>query len=186
MKKNLNNDHFHFELPEENAAELRCMLHPTIQRAWKIQTDTWFPGMREQTKELRDARGKKEEMPVEGRIRSKHYFQTKLFKYSIEDVEEARHKFIIRGASDYIESDKKERQEQMKKDEGIIAKKTVLNKVTKKEEVLNVPFHTLFKRDIPVEKDLYLNRKEMYRPVSSHQFRSNQKQQWIDGAFKLF
>jgi hypothetical protein len=32
---------FEYEVPDENIVEVRCMLHPTIQRAWKAPTDTY-------------------------------------------------------------------------------------------------------------------------------------------------
>lgn len=172
---------FEFALPEENAVEIRCMLHPTIQRAWKYETDTWFPGMRQYFKTLLPADKKVEERKVE----PKQYFKSKLFQYNIEDVEEARSKPVVRCSSNYIEADRLERQDQLEKDKLIIAKRTVYDKVTKKDKVVNVPFKTLFPKE--EAKAASIMHGEAYRPVSSHQFRENHRDRWVEAAdFKLF
>ena len=172
---------FEFALPDENAVEIRCMLHPTIQRAWKYETDTWFPGMRQYFKTLLPADKKVDER----KVAPKQFFRSKLFQYNIEDVEEARSKPVVRCSSNYIEPDRVERQNQLEKDKLIIAKRTIYDKVTKKDKTVNVPFKTLFPKE--EVKTASIQHGEAYRPVSSHQFRENHKNNWVTPAdFKLF
>ena len=174
---------FEYEVPDENIVEVRCMLHPTIQRAWKAPTDTWFPGRYQRTKELRN----QEKQFDSRKADTNHHFQSKILQYNEAEVMEARTKPIVRCASKYIDPQRKQLQDQMEKDQHIINKRVTHNKLTGKEEQVGLPFYTFSKDQIPVAKDSYLNRGEAYRPVSSHQFRDKQREQWVDkNDFRLF
>lgn len=184
---------FEFEMPHHTITEMRCILHPSMKRDWNYPEDTWFPGMMTKNKELREKN--REGVFNERKIEAKKYFQTKLYQYNEADVEEARSKPIVRCASAYIDQDRAVRQAQNEKDKNIICKKTVYDKVLKKERVVNVPFYTLFKgkqvgqeeKKIADDDKTDCTSAREYRPVSSHKFREMEKTKWVSKKnFKLF
>lgn len=185
---------FDFDVPAETMVEIRCMLHPNIKRDWNYPTDTWFPGMMTKTKEINEKLHKP--APEERRTKPKQYFESKLFQYNEADVQEARSKPIVRCASAYIDPDQAVRQAQLEKDKQIICKRTVYDRVLKKEKVINVPFYTLFKSkqyvqqvsDQQQEADkISTSTATEYRPISAHKFREKNKSQWVAKSdFKLF
>lgn len=184
---------FEFEMPNHTITELRCILHPSMKRDWQYPEDTWFPGMMTKNKELREKN--REGVFDERRVIPKQYFQTKLFKYNEADVEEARSKPIVRCASAYIDKDREIRQAQNEKDKNILVKRTVYDKVLKKERIINVPFYTLFKGNQPVKEEKQNGEEDKtdctsqreYRPVSSHKFREVERQNWVSTKnFNLF
>ena len=174
---------FDFKLPSETMIELRCILHPTIQRSWKCESDSWFPGMRQYYNTLKP----KNINAVERKMKAQQHFKSEKQKYIIKDVEEARSKPIVRCSSNYMDPDRLDRQLQLEKDKNIIAKRTVYDPVYKKDKVTNVPFQTLFPKTELDQKDVFMNANQEYRPVSSHQFRERKKKDWVSQTdFKLF
>jgi hypothetical protein len=177
-RKKTAEDEFNYQLPNENKVEIRCMLHPQIQRSWKSPLDHWFPGTMKRQKELRHIAKMDERKCGDTRL-----FKTKVYVYNEEDAIQARTTPVVRCASKYVDPDKKMLLERIEQDQKIINKKKGYNIVSRRVEDIGLPFYTLHKpQDVKDPKNMtFLNKGEQYRPISSYHFRDVERDQWLAG-----